>query len=523
MKAEATAGDTTPTERDAGRSASPDPAIAHTTSDRKQPPTSAPPRSTQGATSPRRLLKLGICIAITTVLLVIPPPSGLSTTAWQIFALYLGVMAGLMLRPFPEPVIFFLAIGAAGVLLSNHDEIGLANLLSGYSDPTAWLVFSAFFIGTAFAITGLGQRIAYHLIRAVGSTPVRLGYVACLTDLVLAPATPSNAARTGGITYPIMRNIAAALDSDPGPKGKRIGRYLTMTTYYASFATSTLFLTAIAFLPLTVRIIQEGLSLPTVTWMQYTTYALVPGLVMLLVVPLAVRVMEPPELRSIDNKKIARKGLDQLGPMSAREKWLTFLFVSAILAWAIGSFFSVNANAVAILFVALLLVTGVISWKDMIETKAAWATFMWYGGIIGIIGTLTDVGFFTWLADVIGRYVNLSGWPWPVVMAVLVLVVIACRYLFASGVVYAGTVLPILVAIAAAAGVPPWPALMLLAMVSIYAGQVTHYSGTLSPVLFGTGYVSQQRWWAMSLPMALVWAVISFAVGVPYWMALGLV
>jgi DASS family divalent anion:Na+ symporter len=470
----------------------------------------------------KRLLQLGFCFALTVVVLLVPAPAGLSPVAWQIFALYLGAMAGLMLRPFPEPVIFLLAIGAAGVVLSANKQVTLADLLSGYADPTAWLVFTAFFIGTAFAITGLGRRIAYQLIRAMGGTPTRLGYVACLTDLILAPATPSNAARTGGITYPIMRNIAAALDSDPGPQGKRIGRYLTMTTYYASFATSTLFLTAIAFLPLSVTIIQTGLGLPTVNWLQYTTYALAPGLVMLLVVPVAVRRMERPELTHIDSKKIATAGLEELGPMSVKEKWLAGLFVCGILAWAVGSFFGINANAVAILFVALLLVTGVLDWDDMLHAKAAWSTFMWYGGVIGVIGTLTKVGFFKWLGEFIKTYVNLSGWPWPLVMVVLVLVVIACRYLFASGVVYAGTVLPIFVAIAAAAQVPPWAALMLLAMVSVYGGQVTHYSGTLSPVLFGAGYVSQQRWWAMSLAMALLWAAISFVVGIPYWMLLGL-
>lgn len=471
----------------------------------------------------KKLLQLGFCVALTLVLLLMPAPAGLSPVAWQVFALYLGAMAGLMLRPFPEPVIFLLSIGAAGVVLSTNKDVTLANLLSGYSDPTAWLVFSAFFIGTAFAITGLGKRIAYLLIRAIGNTPMRLGYVACFTDLILAPATPSNAARTGGITYPIMRNIAAALDSDPGPKGKRIGRYLTMTTYYASFATSTLFLTAIAFLPLTVSIIQKGLGLPTVTWMQYAIYAFAPGLVMLLVVPIAVRFMEKPELTHIDNKKIAAAGLAELGPMTFKEKWLAFLFVCAILAWAVGSLYGVNANAVAILFVALLLVTGVLNWDDMLDAKAAWSTFMWYGGVIGVIGTLTKVGFFKWLGEFIKMYVNLSGWPWPLVMVMLVLVVIACRYLFASGVVYAGTVLPIFVAIAAAAQVPPWAALMLLAMVSVYGGQVTHYSGTLSPVLFGAGYVSQVRWWSMSLAMALLWAAISFVVGIPYWMLLGLI
>jgi len=470
----------------------------------------------------KKLLQLAFCVCLTVILLLMPAPTGLSPVAWQVFALYIGAMAGLMLRPFPEPVIFLLAIGIAGVVLSTSKDVTLANLLSGYADPTAWLVFSAFFIGTAFAITGLGKRIAYLLIRAIGSTPTRLGYVACFTDMILAPATPSNAARTGGITYPIMRNIAAALDSEPGPRGQRIGRYLTMTTYFASFATSTLFLTAIAFLPLSVSIIQKGLGLPVVTWMQYTTYALAPGLAMLLVVPIATRWMDRPELTHIDNQQIAATGLAELGPMSASEKWLAVLFVCGILAWAVGSLFGINANAVAILFVALLLVTGVLTWDDMLEAKAAWSTFMWYGGVIGVIGTLTKVGFFKWLGEFIKAYVNLSGWPWPLVMVALVLVIIACRYLFASGVVYAGTVLPIFVAIAAAAQVPPWAALMLLAMVSVYAGQVTHYSGTLSPVLFGTGYVNQQRWWAMSLAMALLWAAISFVVGIPYWMLLGL-
>lgn len=495
---------------------------ARTAAGQNPPP---PGPRTDGSTPPdlgKRVIKLGICAAITVLLILVPAPAGLAPIAWRLFALYIGVLAALMMRPFPEPVIFFFAIGASGVLLSGNKDVGVKDLLSGYSDPTAWLVFSAFFIGTAFAITGLGKRIAYLLIRAVGSTPLRLGFVACLTDLILAPATPSNAARTGGITYPIMRNVASALDSEPGPKGRRIGRYLTMTTYYASFATSTLFLTAIAFLPLTVKVIQEGLGLEPVTWMQYTTYALVPGLVMLFIVPVAVKVMDPPELKKVDNKVIGQKGLDDLGPMSRREKWLLGLFIAAILTWAIGSFVGINANAVAILFVGMLLVTGVMSWQDMVNDKPAWTTFMWYGGIIGLIGTLSTVGFFTWLGGLIARYVNLSGWPWILVMIVLVAVVIASRYFFASGVVYAGSVLPILVAIAAAAGVPAWPALMLLAMVSIYGGQVTHYSGTLSPVLFGTGYTSQQRWWAMSLAMALIWAVISFAVGIPYWGLLGL-
>ena len=330
-----------------------------------------------GSPTAKSLLQLGGCILGMVILILIGPPAGLSVAAWRVFALYLATMAALLMRPFPEPAIFLLVIGTTGVAVRGATTVSVKDLLSGYSDPTAWLVFSTFFIGTAFSVTGLGRRIAYKLIGALGRTPLRLGLVACVTDLVLAPATPSNAARTGGITYPIIRNIASALGSEPGPDAKKIGRYLTMVTYYASFATSTIFLTAIAFLPLTVKVAQEGLGLKPLSWMQYFTYASVPGLVMLFIVPFVVYLMDRPTIKTIDNKKLAAAELDRIGPMSRGEKWLLALFVTAILGWAVGSFYDINANAIAILFVALLLVSGVITWQDMLDTKAAWNTFMW--------------------------------------------------------------------------------------------------------------------------------------------------
>ena len=65
------------------------------------------------------------------------------------------------------------------------------------------MIIAAFSLSVAFGKTGLGHRVAYHLIRAFGSTVLRLGYVTALLDLILSPATPSNTARAAGIVYPI--------------------------------------------------------------------------------------------------------------------------------------------------------------------------------------------------------------------------------------------------------------------------------------------------------------------------------
>ena len=43
------------------------------------------------------------------------------------------------------------------------------------------------------------------------------------------------------------------------------------------------------------------------------------------------------------------------------------------------------------------------------------------------MGTLTKTGFFKWLGAFIQQHVNLSSWPWVLVMTVLMLIVIASR------------------------------------------------------------------------------------------------
>ncbi len=50
-----------------------------------------------------------------------------------------------------------------------------------------------------------------------------LGYSIVLADLVMAPMTPSNTARAGGILFPITLNVAKAFGSEPGPTASRIG------------------------------------------------------------------------------------------------------------------------------------------------------------------------------------------------------------------------------------------------------------------------------------------------------------
>jgi len=463
-----------------------------------------------------RVWKLGICVLVAVIILLLPAPAGLTAGAWQLFALYLAAIFGLIFRPFDEAVILLSVIALSGLAFGN-----IGALLNGYASSSAWLVFSAFMIGTAFISTGLGRRLAYILIGKFGRTTLRLGYIAALTDLVISPATPSNTARTGGIVYPIFQSIAVALDSTPGPTARRIGAYLTLTLYYISFTTGYTFLTAMAPNALILSFANSILKVQ-VDWILWAKAAIVPGLATLFLIPWAVFTLYPPELKKIDHEALAKKGLAELGPMSRREKTLALLFVLAVSGWALGSFFKVDATAVAVGFVAGCLLTGVITWDNILASKAAWSTFMWYGGIIGLAEALSRAKFFEWSAKLIAANVNFTGVNPLAIMAALVLFSLAVRYLFASMAAYVATMIPVLFTIALVADIPFLPLVFLIAFAAGYGGMLTHYGGALSPVLFGTGYVDQGTWWRIGAMAVLISFVTTFVTGLPWWKMIGI-
>lgn len=87
--------------------------------------------------------------------------------------------------------------------------------LAGFSSTTVWLVFGAFIFALGYEATGLGRRIALFLVKFMGKRTLTLGYAVVIIDILLAPFTPSNTARTGGTVFPVVKNLPPLFDSFP--------------------------------------------------------------------------------------------------------------------------------------------------------------------------------------------------------------------------------------------------------------------------------------------------------------------
>lgn len=462
------------------------------------------------------LKKIGICLILPIIILLTPVPNGLSPATWQLFAIYAGTIVGLVVRPYAEHVLMLGVVGICSIWFKNS-----ALFLSGFSNSVTWLIFAAFMIGVAFSETGLGRRIAYMLIGKLGKSPLRLGYVIAATDLIISPATPSNTARSGGIIFPIITNLAATLKSEPGNTARRIGSYLIMTLNEVSLTTGTLFITAMAPNALMLSFAEKILKVH-VDWFTWAKAALVPGLLILLLIPFVVYKLYPPELKEISNKEIAAAGLKEIGILSLKEKLLIVYFLLAVVGWATGNITKIDSTSIAIAFVVACLFTGVVKWDTLVRSISAWNTLIWYGGIIGISEALAKGKFFEWLARLMGENLVFSTENTVLVMGALLILSLVVRYLFASMGAFVATMIPVLYTIGNAYSLPAFPLTMLLATGAGYGSLLTHYGGGCCVLLFGPGFVDQGTWWKIGAIIVGLSFLIYMTVGLFYWRLIGL-
>lgn len=464
----------------------------------------------------RRWVRALICVSCTCLLWFLPPPSGLKLMAWRMFALFFGTILGFVLRPITSAAVVMVGVvGAITLKMATLHEV-----LSFWANPTIWLVFVAFQFTIGFVKTGLGRRIAFCLTRVFGGKTLRLAYVLSVTDLILAPAMPSNAARAGGVTLPITKSLTIALASKPGATNRTLGSFLVLAAFYANCTTSAMFMTAMASNSLIAELARKTLNIE-ISWGLWMLAGLVPGLLALLITPWFLYRFYPPELRDTpEAKTIATRELAAMGAVSPRELWMLGIFLFTVGLWATSTFTRLDVTYIGFVAMALMLMTGVIQWKDVLAEHTAWDIFMWLGGLIGLAGLLAKFGFITWFTAVVSS--KLTGVPWTVAFVVVVLVYFYSHYAFAGlaphvVLMYAG-----FAALAVAAGAPKYPVALSLAACSSLCTTLTNYSASPATIFFGADYVDQTTWWKFGFIVSVINMVIWVGVGSLWWKIIGL-
>ncbi|HEY0408463.1 MAG TPA: DASS family sodium-coupled anion symporter [Pyrinomonadaceae bacterium] len=478
-----------------------------------------------------RLLKWGAVVVCALGVAMIPVPSGITPQAWRLLAIFVATIVGSILRPAPGGAIVLLGITAialtgampvrdvAGLSASEIETLRLKATLAGYADPIVWLVLAAFFISRGMIKTGLGRRIAFLFIRAIGHRTLGLSYALISTDMLLASVIPSNGARSGGIIFPVAKSISEAYDSRPGPTARRLGAYLMTTLYQCDVIVCAMFLTGQASNVIIARFARQATGIE-LSYNRWLLGAILPGLLSLVVVPLALYRIFPPEIKQTpDAARMAAAELARMGRMSRAEKLMLVVFGLIALMWMTTGWHQINYAVVALVGICVLLLSNVLDWEDVLAERAAWDVFIWYGGLVRMAEALGETGITAGFARAAASVT--TGWSWWHALGALLLVYFYSHYAFASITAHVTAMYIPFLLVTLAAGAPAHLAILSLAYLSNLNASLTHYGTTPAPIWFGAGYVKQRTWWWLGLVVSIPNILIWLGVGFIWWKLLG--
>ena len=69
--------------------------------------------------------------------------------------------------------------------------------------------------------------------------------------------------------------------------------------------------------------------------------------------------------------------------------------------WVFGGVLNVDAVTAAILGLSVLLVTGVVTWKECLGEAVAWDTLTWFAALIAMAGYLNKYGLISWFSQTV--------------------------------------------------------------------------------------------------------------------------
>lgn len=461
-------------------------------------------------------VRFALPIIVGLVIWFLPAPEGVTREAWHLLAIFAATIVGIIAKPMPMGAVALIGI----VTTALTGTLTITEALSGFGNRVIWLIVTAFFISRGFIKTGLGARIAYLFMSLLGKSSLGLAYGFVATDLILAPAIPSNTARGGGIIFPILRSTARVYGSDPeNGTERKIGAFLMKTSFQCLIITSTMFLTAMAANPLAAQLAGDlGI---TITWGTWALAASVPGAVSLILIPLLIYKLYPPEIKETpEAAQIARDKLTEMGRIKASEWTMLGTFILLLLLWIFGHQLNMHSTVAALTGLVILLLTNVLTWEDILGEKGAWDTLVWFAALVMMATFLNKLGLISWFSDSVHGMVE--GIDWVLAFVVLSLVYFYSHYLFASNTAHVSSMYAPFLAVAIAVGTPGVLAALVLAYFSNLFSSMTHYGTGPAPVFFGAGYIEMGAWWRLGFIISIVNIIIWMGLGGLWWKVLGL-
>ncbi len=387
------------------------------------------------------------------VMLALPAPAGMETTAWHVAAMTVLMAIWWMTEALPLTVtalLPFLLVPAFGVMDANA-------IAKEYYSPILFLILGGAFLALAIERVGLHRRLALALLKRAEPTASGLLF-AFMAATALLSMFISNTS-----TALIMIPIALAVVRAGGVREGETEGFAGAVMMGIAFAASIGGLGTLVGSPtnaIAAGLIEKALGL-RVSFLDWAIYG-VP--VVLLGTPAAMIIVARIQRLAAHpfDGVAAAAALGKQAIWSTAERRVVPVFLLVLLAWIAQPWLepflpkgALTDGTIAVAGSLLLFVlpdgTGrpLLVWKE--ADRAPWGVIMMFGGGLALAAAITASGLAAWLGAVLAP---LGSIPTIALAAIIVALTILITE-FASNVATASGIMPVLAALIAATGVDP--------------------------------------------------------------------
>lgn len=399
-------------------------------------------------------------IALFALLLLMPVPEGMTAQAQAMAAVAVLMASWWISEAIPIPATALLPV----VLFPLFDIMPVGRVAQAYAHHLVFLFLGGFLIALTMQRWNLHRRIAMHIVHAVGTSETRLVLGFMLATAFLSMWLSNTATAMLMVTIGIA--VLYQFRQEPAPYA-RPGGFDTALMLGIAYAASIGGVATLIGTPpnaILAGVAENTLGKPIgfSDWMQF---ALPLSVLMLLLAwwyltRIAYRL---DHCHHADRAAVIQAELHSLGRMSSAECRVGLVFLLVAVLWISRGLVEqpllqrLNDSGIAIAGALLLflLPSGQADKKNLLDwgtaQKLPWDILLLFGGGFALASGFSDSGLTRYLAD---QLADLSGLPGWVVVAVISLAVIFLTEV-TSNTATASLLLPLMVVLAEAVGLPP--------------------------------------------------------------------
>lgn len=351
-----------------------------------------------------------------------------------------------------------------------------------FANPVIFLFLGGFALASALARHGIDRSIGAAVLRLAGTHPVRAIYLLFAAAAFLSMWISNTA--TAAMMLPVALGIASRFED---PHNRTHIFLLLGTAYSASIGGIA---TLVGSPPNAIAASHQNLTFQQ--WLAFgmpVTLILMPLMVLLLQFLLKPSLTLKPSAAALPNESTTTPST------SPRQRQLTLgIFALVVCGWifsgALGKGLGISKDLdtwVAVAGIALLGVTGVISWND-IEKKTNWGILLLFGGGMTLSSVLDSTGTSAFIAGHLKQVLEQAS---PLIAILVITTFVVFLTEMVSNTASAALLIPLLVPVSVYFGVPPQMTAVLVAVAASCAFMLP-VATPPNAIVYGTGKVPQK-------------------------------